>query len=437
MLSVWRRTRARRRRHGFSSLAAPIDPIALRFNQELIACTQSGLLSELILGATPAQLTPVNLATAIHRMGKLASPSPLALTKVLNLANNSASQFQPQAISNMCYGIAKSRLCNGIPKFLQTQAVLVAKRFSPKETANLLHSLAVQKEPAPEVFQEFAKQIDRQLPRYSPRDLSISLWSFAMLGHGFSPQLFSKCASTAVTTTSKLAKFNSHDIALFLFSFATLGHPCPSKVCSAAANAFRVSDGDAHSLLLFVWSLACLDALGLHKVSEFFVHTRLPPHVQLAKTPTQANQVHFARLAWDQTNPGVRSRLLEDLEFGNWVSNARQSKTNSGYQSRLEISAELKLLFPHGQVNASLPALDLQVDFYLPDKNFAIEIEGRHNYASDGITPLGSTQFKHRLLTRSGMGLCKIHVDEYSQYSAHERRDLLLTIQHHLQQPAT
>lgn len=429
MQSMW--WRWRRRRQGFSSLA--VDPAARRFNLELAACTRPALLSELVLGATPAQLTPVNLATALHRMGKLSSPSPQALSKVLRLAHISAAQLEPQAISNMCHGIAKSRLCSGIPEFLQNQAVrLGADRFSPQETATLLHSLAVQKEPAPELFQAFAEQIGRQLPKYSPRDLSTSLWSFAVLGHGFAPRLFSRCASG-----SKLAKFNAHDLALFLFSFATLGHPCPAKVCNAAASAFpRVAQDDAHSLLLFVWSLACLDALGLPQVSHFFAHSRLPPHVQLAKTATQANQVHFARLAWDQTHPGVRSRLLEDLESGGWVSHARHSKNHSGYQSRLAISAELQRLFPHGQVNASLPALDLQVDFYLPDRNFAIEIEGRHNYASDGTTPLGSTLFKHRLLTRSGVGLCKIHVDEYSQRSARERQDLLLTIQHHLQQPA-
>lgn len=427
---------------------------AVALNRALVGCNTLEELNTLVLQQQQQQahlLTAVNVATAIHRMGRLAKfatptpTTPTAFPYLLSIAK--PQKFEARAISNMCHGIAMGKLRDDtvgggskFPEFLQTQAVDKARFFTPQEVSNLLWSFAVQEEHAPQVFNEFSKQICFKLARFSPRDLSTSLWSFAVLGHANHHVLFDRAKAHILSRTlhqQPLQAYNAQDLSSLLFSFATLGHPHSADLCSAvAAQAMDIRMNSSQSLLLLVWSLACLDALGLHKVREMFQTMRMPTNITLERTVLQANQLHFCRLAWDQVNPGVQSVLLDDLESPKgWVREKRATQLNYGYQSRLVISQQLTQAFSQRSeqvlVNAETSS-GMQVDFYLPERNFAVEIEGKHNYAYDGITPLGHTLFKHRLLTRQGISLCKIHVSDFCKHTPAEQHDLLQEIVQHV-----
>ncbi|KAH9259110.1 hypothetical protein BASA81_002730 [Batrachochytrium salamandrivorans] len=89
----------------------------------------------------------------------------------------------------MCYGIAVGKLCPTLPHFLITRMC----------AADSFH-------------------------RFSPKDLSVSLWSLATLQPVGSDQVMNSAAQTILTANDELGKFTFQSIANILWSFASLHH---------------------------------------------------------------------------------------------------------------------------------------------------------------------------------------------------------------------
>lgn len=197
---------------------------AIRWNKALSSprATSESILD--LADFAGARLNAVNVATAIHRLGRLGKRETDArLRRLLALAREriGAETWEPRHLSNVCWGLAKMGV-DDAPLFgaVATAALAVLDDFNDQAASNTVWSFATAGEKAPALFDAVARWAAPRVATIREQALTNMLWAFAHAGAAASAPLFA-----AVADDGRALAFSVRGRAIVCWAFATVGAP--------------------------------------------------------------------------------------------------------------------------------------------------------------------------------------------------------------------
>lgn len=166
------------------------------------------VVAEMILalgkGLNPSPLTPLNIATALHRIAKnmekvsmmrshrLAFARQREMSMLVGIAMASLPECSPQGISNIAWALSK---IGGELLYLSEMdriaevAITKVGQLNPQNVANIAGGFALMQHSAPELFLELSIRASEIIHDFQEQELAQALWAFASLYESAQPLL--------------------------------------------------------------------------------------------------------------------------------------------------------------------------------------------------------------------------------------------------------
>jgi hypothetical protein len=378
----------------------------------------------------------------VRSSNNLDSISAALVTHLVERRARDLGRFQPQALSTLMWALAEAGRRD--EQLFDMMGREVTRRgfrgFNSQDIAYTVGGLATARRPQPELFSCLSDLLVRRddWSDFTPQALSTTLWAYATLRHRSAP-LFDAVAGivlghdTAATATAprtglRLSRFSPHDISLTLWAFAALSQPFPRLFDAVHAlilePAFLNDGGDHHSksdkwstrqISMTLWAYAVFDRADIALVramTESIPEPSRRGRVGLGLDPVIATQLFQVGLSARRSRSGsenigderkVMSSSLEDAARAHWGAQTARGAQLSQLQlavvdaaRRLGIPATPEWVTPDG-----IFSVDVMLD--VPGGPLAVEVNGPLHYsinlASDAVrNPLGATVLRLRLL---------------------------------------
>ncbi|KAH9258379.1 hypothetical protein BASA81_003428 [Batrachochytrium salamandrivorans] len=268
---------------------------------------------------------------------------------------------------------------------------------SPHDLSSILWSLATAKrEPSMLVDRVFNTLLDKQ-HECTGQDVSNALWGLAKLRH----------VPTRNFTTNGLdfTKFTDQALGNTLWALAVLGGTHVEWL-DLLLGEIAMRPGHDVPTYNLAWSLACLDVLDKPVVVK---HLSTISNIGPCLSLEDAMQLQQFKLAWPNhlPLPKFASNGQTGAPSPVDVFLRQQQPITESSHVHLQIASALQAKLPKDLVIVNechtLPNLfGIAVDMYIPAKRLVIEVDGPNHYSWDNRSMLGSTRFKHRLITKQG-----------------------------------
>ncbi|CAD6233219.1 unnamed protein product [Miscanthus lutarioriparius] len=323
-------------------------------------------------GLSPSPLTPLNIATALHRIARnmeavsmmqthrLAFARQRDMSMLVGLAMVALPECSPQGVSNIAWALSK---IGGdllyLPEMDRIADVATAKvqDFNAQNVANVVGAFASMRQSAPGLFSALALRAAQLLQTFKEQELAQFLWGCASLNE------------------------------------------CPYPLLDALDTAFQNDT-----------SFQC-------HVSDL----KSSAHQSLAEelsggeggSTSSARTLNFSRdqsLKLEYRNLGLclRSDLEEKITKAGKSKRFNQ-KTTSSFQKEVG-----RLLYSTGHEWVREYAIDgYTIDAVLVGEKLAFEIDGPTHFSRNLGTPLGHTAFKRRYIAASGWKLVSLSLQEW------------------------
>ncbi|EPS71702.1 hypothetical protein M569_03053, partial [Genlisea aurea] len=343
-------------------------------------------------GLSPSPLSPLNIATALHRIAKnmekvsmmrehrLSFSRKREMSMLVSMAMVALPDCSPQGVSNIAWALSK---IGGELLYLsemeRVAEVSLAKvsEFNPQNVANLAGAFASMQHSAPHLFSELSIRASNIIRSFQPQEIAQVLWAFA--------SLYQPAEALFESLDGLLDDPDDGDVeTLFAFSRDQMGNIC--------------------------WSYAVLGQLD----RPFFAHIWKKLHRIEEQIPDPrradvmfASQIHHVNVCLKLEYPHLlRLRMPERLENG--VASARKTrkfsrKVTSSFQKEV-----LRLLVSTGLDWAKEYDMEEEgytLDAALVDRKVALEIDGPTHFSRNSGAPLGHTMVKRRCIGAAGWKL--------------------------------
>lgn len=379
-------------------------------------------------GLSPSPLSPLNIATALHRIAKnmekvtmmetrrLAFARQRDMSMLVGIAMTALPECSAQGISNIAWALSK---IGGELLYLsemdRVAEVALAKvgEFNSQNVANLAGAFASMQHSAPDLFLELSKRAASIIHTFQEQELAQVLWAFASLSEPAEPLLES------LDTVFKDA--NQFECSLY----EEASNLNEERGMESKGDHDMEGDLGSHSLNFtrdqlgnIAWSYAVLGKLD----RVFFSHVwRTLGHFEEQRISEQyrkdvmfASQVFLVNQCLKLECPHLGLSLRNDLEekiVRAGKTKRFNQKTTSSFQkevAHLLVSTGLDWVKEYDVDGYTLDAVVI-------DQKIALEIDGPTHFSRNSGVPLGHTMLKRRYITASGWKLASVSHHEWEE----------------------
>ncbi|TYH68109.1 hypothetical protein ES332_D06G236500v1 [Gossypium tomentosum] len=390
------------------------------------------ITSEMIMavgkGLSPSPLSPLNIATALHRiaknMEKVSMPSTrrLAFTRqremsmLIGIAMTALPECSAQGVSNIAWALSK---IGGDMLFLsemdRVAEVALAKvaEFNSQNVANIAGAFATMRHSALDLFEGLAKRAADIIHSFHEQELAQMLWTFASL---YEP------ADTLLQAIDTV--FNNANQIKCCLSHETVKDDEETGVENSRDIEFGgIPDPPVLTLSRYqlgniAWSYAVFGQLDrtffshVWKTLSSFEEQRISE--QYRGDVMFASQVHLVnqclKLDYSHLQLSIDGELESKIVRA-WKTKRFNQKTTSSFQKevgRLLVSTGLDWVREH-------PTDCYTIDAVLVDQKVALEIDGPTHFSRNTGTPLGHTILKRCHIAASGWRFVSLSYQEWEE----------------------
>lgn len=384
-------------------------------------------VSAVAKGLSPSPLSPLNIATSLHRIAKnmekvsvtrsrrLAFAHQREMCMLVSIAMTALPECSAQGISNIAWALSK---IGGVLLYL-TEMDRVAEvastkvdEFNSQNVANIAGAFASMQHSAPELFSRLARRASDIIHTFQPQEITQVLWAFASLYEQAGPMLD---ALDNVFSDGSQFKCSLSDDKL---PYSKEKTPDGTADVDSGEINYPVLIFNRDQLGNISWSYAVLGQMNrvffanVWNTLSLFEEQRISE--QYREDIMFASQVHLVnqclKLEYSHLDLSLKGELEEKISSAGKTKRFNQKVTSSFQKevARLLVSTGLDWVREYAVDGYTL-------DTVVIDKRVALEIDGPTHFSRNSGSPLGHTMLKRRSITAAGWKLVSVPHQEWEE----------------------